>query len=537
MALCFRSEAASVAQDSALTLPIVVEEAARLHWQWITKEAGAVLGFSILLRAAPAQGGRESVLFSASTPVASHEGDLKLKQAGTLSVRWEAQSWHGISMLALGPAVGLQYKLTLLTEREIEEERQGKLRALEERVQGRAARRVQIAVQAWLRVRAEARARAHAAAVRVQCALRCALATRRLRRLRRAKIEMREARVLQRVARARQRRRPIRAANSNLINGGEASASRTNGDGDGDCGGDSGAAASGRSGPAAVFRKSSELSVRSNEANRMLQLLEDLTEVGTLPGVWNGLQIDPEQAWRLRRTCATLTQGIASLTAAAVAGGESTALSDGEASRVQKSLRALMYMAEPAHDWFFCKVYMHVDDEAIVLFVVDQLTQAPPLDAASAETTRIALAAAHVAITSVEAYEFRLQFVSEAAVGALMHRAPKPPGTLRALHFRCDTWRGLHTWVNGLILLTSRARALATDASAEACASDAAGRSGDGDGDANRCGGSGDGVGRQGSRLNISPKPPTHSSSSRVGPPGKTMARWAREQLAKSQHV
>eukprot|EP00965_Chrysotila_dentata_P080874 2669259-Pleurochrysis_carterae.AAC.1 len=154
----------------------------------------------------------------------------------------------------------------------------------------------------------------------------------------------------------RQRRRPIRAANSNLINGGEASASRTNGDGDGDCGGDSGAAASGRSGPAAVFRKSSELSVRSNEANRMLQLLEDLTEVGTLPGVWNGLQIDPEQAWRLRRTCATLTQGIASLTAAAVAGGESTALSDGEASRVQKSLRALMYMAEPAHDWFFCKV-------------------------------------------------------------------------------------------------------------------------------------------------------------------------------------
>ena len=63
------------------------------------------------------------------------------------------------------------------------------------------------------------------------------------------------------------------------------------------------------------------------------------------------------------------------------------------------------------------------------------------------------LSAVRVALSSVETYEIDLWLPVEGEEGG---------ASARLLRCRCDTWKSLHEWLNGLSLLAGVARAHAT---------------------------------------------------------------------------
>ena len=119
-----------------------------------------------------------------------------------------------------------------------------------------------------------------------------------------------------------------------------------------------------------------------------------------------------------------------------------------EARQLQREMRGVVYVQDKKTEYFYKKVYCHVDDDALTWFVVDTLASegtAAPVASLDARPTRVPFASiARCRISSLERYEFELRLVPEAE------------GTpLRVLSFRADTWRSLHHWVNGILTLRS----------------------------------------------------------------------------------
>mmetsp|Transcript_59840 Transcript_59840/g.137257 ORF Transcript_59840/g.137257 Transcript_59840/m.137257 type:complete len:149 (-) Transcript_59840:66-512(-) len=92
----------------------------------------------------------------------------------------------------------------------------------------------------------------------------------------------------------------------------------------------------------------------------------------------------------------------------------------------------------------------HLSNQSLADFavyvIVDKLL-GQPSEAASAEPHRVGLTELYASISGIEQYEFELSST-----------ASKADSTRRVLQFRCDTWRSLHAWVNGLTLLTAHVR-------------------------------------------------------------------------------
>ena len=193
----------------------------------------------------------------------------------------------------------------------------------------------------------------------------------------------------------------------------------------------------------------------SHRAATLVRLLRELEEATADENVWLRLRVDGNLAWDLRRICVQLTAGIASLSAAVGEAGpnpdDAKSARLAEARQLQREMRGVVYVQDKKTEYFYKKVYCHVDDDALTWFVVDTLASegtAAPVASLDARPTRVPFASiARCRISSLERYEFELRLVPEA------EGAP-----LRVLSFRADTWRSLHHWVNGILTLRSLSR-------------------------------------------------------------------------------
>ena len=160
----------------------------------------------------------------------------------------------------------------------------------------------------------------------------------------------------------------------------------------------------------------------SHRAATLVRLLRELEEATADENVWLRLRVDGNLAWDLRRVCVQLTAGIASLSAAVGEAGpnpdDAKSARLAEARQLQREMRGVVYVQDKKTEYFYKKVYCHVDDDALTWFVVDTLASegtAAPVASLDARPTRVPFASiARCRISSLERYEFELRLVPEA---------------------------------------------------------------------------------------------------------------------------